>query len=72
MKKKRKTEPIEPFGILPLNGLFNLRQGQAYSPFAGSGEGKKAFLLGMIARHTEADVKNRPYLASGGVGGQRV
>jgi flagellum-specific ATP synthase len=54
MKKKRITEPLD-LGIRSMNGLLTCGKGQRMGIFAGSGVGKSV-LLGMIARHTEADV----------------
>ncbi|MCX5807211.1 MAG: FliI/YscN family ATPase [Proteobacteria bacterium] len=54
MKKKRITEPLD-LGIRSMNGLLTCGKGQRLGIFAGSGVGKSV-LLGMIARHTEADV----------------
>jgi flagellum-specific ATP synthase len=54
MKKNRITEPLD-LGIRSLNGLLTCGKGQRIGIFAGSGVGKSV-LLGMIARHTEANV----------------
>jgi len=54
MKKKRITEPLD-LGIRCINGLLTCGKGQRIGIFAGSGVGKSV-LLGMIARHTEADI----------------
>jgi len=54
MLKKRITEPLD-LGIRCLNGLLTCGKGQRIGIFAGSGVGKSV-LLGMIARHTEADI----------------
>jgi flagellum-specific ATP synthase len=54
MKKKRITEPLD-LGIRSMNGLLTCGKGQRIGIFAGSGVGKSV-LLGMIARHTEADI----------------
>ncbi len=54
MKKKRITEPLD-LGIRSMNGLLTCGKGQRLGIFAGSGVGKSV-LLGMIARHTEADI----------------
>ncbi|HEX2964677.1 MAG TPA: FliI/YscN family ATPase [Syntrophorhabdaceae bacterium] len=54
MKKKRITEPLD-LGIRSINGLLTCGRGQRIGIFAGSGVGKSV-LLGMIARHTEANV----------------
>lgn len=54
MRKKRITEPLD-LGIRSINGLLACGKGQRIGIFSGSGVGKSV-LLGMIARHTEADV----------------
>lgn len=54
LRKKRITEPLD-LGVRSLNGLLTCGKGQRMGIFAGSGVGKSV-LLGMIARHTEADV----------------
>jgi len=54
MKKKRIREPLD-LGIRCINGLLTCGKGQRIGIFAGSGVGKSV-LLGMIARHTEADI----------------
>lgn len=54
MRKKRITEPLD-LGIRSVNGLLSCGKGQRIGIFAGSGVGKSV-LLGMIARHTEANV----------------
>jgi len=54
MKKKRITDPLD-LGIRSINGLLTCGKGQRIGIFAGSGVGKSV-LLGMIARHTEADI----------------
>jgi len=54
MKKKKITEPLD-LGIRSINGLLTCGKGQRLGIFAGSGVGKSV-LMGMIARHTEADV----------------
>jgi len=54
MKKKRITAPLD-LGIRSINGLLTCGRGQRIGIFAGSGVGKSV-LLGMIARHTEAQV----------------
>jgi flagellum-specific ATP synthase len=54
MNKKRIIEPLD-LGIRSLNGLLTCGKGQRIGIFAGSGVGKSV-LLGMIARHTEANV----------------
>ncbi len=54
MRKKRITEPLD-LGVRSINGLLTCGKGQRLGIFAGSGVGKSV-LLGMIARHTEANV----------------
>ncbi|MDW8003078.1 MAG: flagellum-specific ATP synthase FliI, partial [Deltaproteobacteria bacterium] len=54
MRKKMITEPLD-VGIRSINGLLTCGKGQRVGIFAGSGVGKSV-LLGMIARHTSADV----------------
>ncbi len=54
MKKKRIHEPLD-LGLRTINGLLTCGKGQRIGIFAGSGVGKSV-LLGMIARHTEANV----------------
>jgi flagellum-specific ATP synthase len=54
MKKKRIHEPLD-LGLRSINGLLTCGKGQRIGIFAGSGVGKSV-LLGMIARHTEANV----------------
>ncbi len=54
MMKQRITEPLD-LGIRSMNGLLTCGKGQRIGIFAGSGVGKSV-LLGMIARHTEANV----------------
>ncbi len=54
MRKKRITEPLD-LGVRSINGLLTCGKGQRIGIFAGSGVGKSV-LLGMIARHTEANV----------------
>jgi len=54
LKKKRITEALD-LGIRSFNGLLTCGRGQRIGIFAGSGVGKSV-LLGMIARHTEANV----------------
>ena len=48
------TEPID-LGVRSINACLSCGRGQRQGIFAGSGVGKSV-LLGMIARHTEADV----------------
>ncbi len=54
MTRQRITEPVD-VGIRAINGLLTLGKGQRIGIMAGSGVGKST-LLGMIARHTAADV----------------
>jgi flagellum-specific ATP synthase len=48
------TEPLD-VGVRAINALLTIGQGQRLGLFAGSGVGKST-LLGMMTRHTEADV----------------
>ena len=48
------TEPL-PLGIKALDGVLTCGRGQRLGIFAGAGVGKST-LMGMVARHTEADV----------------
>src|SRR5690606_31779085 len=48
------TEPFST-GVRAIDGVLTLGRGQRVGIFAGSGVGKST-LLGMIARHAEADV----------------
>ncbi len=54
MKRDRITEPVD-VGVQAINGLLTLGKGQRIAIMAGSGVGKST-LLGMIAKHTAADV----------------
>jgi len=54
MKKKRITEPLD-LGIAAINGILTIGKGQRIAIMAGSGVGK-SILMGMMARHTKADV----------------
>jgi len=54
LKKKRIEEPLD-LGIKAINGFTTVGKGQRMAIMAGSGVGKSV-LLGMIARHTKADV----------------
>lgn len=54
MRKKRISSPLD-LGIRSINALLTCGKGQRMGIFAGSGVGKSV-LLGMIARHTAADV----------------
>ncbi len=48
------AEPLD-LGVRAINGLLTVGRGQRLGVFAGSGVGKST-LLGMMARHTRADV----------------
>ena len=52
--RRRIAQPLD-LGVRVLNGLLTQGKGQKVGIFAGSGVGKSV-LLGMIARHTRADV----------------
>jgi flagellum-specific ATP synthase len=54
LERSRIKEPLD-VGIKAINGLLTCGMGQRMGVFAGSGVGKSV-LLGMIARHTTADV----------------
>ncbi len=54
MERERILEPVD-VGVRAINGLLTLGKGQRIGIMAGSGVGKST-LLGMIARHTAADV----------------
>lgn len=54
MARARIVEPVD-VGVRSINGLLTLGKGQRIGILAGSGVGKST-LLGMIARHTAADV----------------
>jgi len=54
MERERISEPVD-VGVRAINGLLTLGKGQRIGIMAGSGVGKST-LLGMIARHTAADV----------------
>lgn len=54
MSRKIITEPFST-GIRSIDGLLTIGRGQRIGIFSGSGVGKSV-LLGMIARHTDADV----------------
>jgi flagellum-specific ATP synthase len=54
LRKKRILEPLD-LGIRAINGFLTVGKGQRMAIMAGSGVGKSV-LLGMIARHTKADV----------------
>jgi flagellum-specific ATP synthase len=52
--RKRITEPLD-VGLKAVNGLLTIGKGQRMSILAGSGVGKST-LLGMMARHTNAEL----------------
>jgi flagellum-specific ATP synthase len=54
LKKRRIDEPLD-LGIRSINGLLTVGKGQRMAIMSGSGVGKSV-LLGMMARHTKADV----------------
>ncbi len=54
LRRKPVTEPLD-VGVRAINALLTLGKGQRVGLFAGSGVGKSV-LLGMITRHTKADV----------------
>lgn len=54
MTRKRISEPFST-GIRAIDGLLTMGRGQRVGIFSGSGVGKSV-LIGMIARHTNADV----------------
>ncbi|MDA0745087.1 MAG: flagellar protein export ATPase FliI [bacterium] len=54
LSRRRIQEPL-PTGIRAIDGLITCGKGQRAGIFAGSGVGKSV-LLGMLARHAEADV----------------
>lgn len=54
MQRERIFEPVD-VGVRAINGLLTLGKGQRIGILAGSGVGKST-LLGMIARHTAADI----------------
>jgi flagellum-specific ATP synthase len=54
LDRQRITTPLET-GVRALDGMLTLGKGQRIGIFAGSGVGKST-LLGMLARHTSADV----------------
>ena len=53
--KKRPISQALDVGVRAINGMLTLGRGQRVGLFAGSGVGKSV-LLGMMTRHTEADV----------------
>ncbi len=54
MQRRRITEPLGT-GVRVIDAMFTVGRGQRIGILSGSGVGKSV-LLGMIARHTEADV----------------
>ncbi|MGD0210723.1 MAG: flagellar protein export ATPase FliI [Desulfomonilia bacterium] len=54
LRKRRIKESLD-LGIKAINGILTIGKGQRMAIMAGSGVGKSV-LLGMIARHTKADV----------------
>ncbi len=54
MARERISEPVD-VGVRAINGLLTLGKGQRIGIMAGSGVGKST-LLGMIAKHTAADI----------------
>ena len=54
LKRGRIRERMD-LGVRVINGLFSCGKGQRMGVFAGSGVGK-SFLLGMIAKNTQADI----------------
>lgn len=54
MRKRPVSESMD-VGVRAINGMLTLGRGQRVGLFAGSGVGKSV-LLGMMTRHTEADV----------------
>ncbi|MGV1099435.1 FliI/YscN family ATPase [Thiovibrio sp. JS02] len=54
MSRERILQPVD-VGVRAINGLLTLGKGQRIGILAGSGVGKST-LLGMIARHTAADI----------------
>ncbi len=54
MSRERIHEPVD-VGIRAINGLLTLGKGQRIGILAGSGVGKSV-LMGMVARHTAADI----------------
>lgn len=53
--RKRPIDVAMDVGVRAINGMLTLGRGQRVGLFAGSGVGKSV-LLGMMTRHTEADV----------------
>lgn len=54
MQRRRINEPVD-VGVKVLNSMLTLGKGQRMGIFAGSGVGKST-MMGMIARHTTADI----------------
>ncbi len=54
MDRQRISEPVD-VGVRAINGLLTLGRGQRIAIMSGSGVGKST-LLGMIAKHTAADI----------------
>ena len=54
LERERISQPLD-LGVRAINGLLTCGQGQKMGIFAGSGVGKSV-LLGMMCRHTAADV----------------
>jgi flagellum-specific ATP synthase len=54
MQRQRILQPVD-VGVRAINGLLTLGRGQRIAIMAGSGVGKST-LLGMIAKHTAADI----------------
>ena len=54
MRRRRITEPL-PTGVRAIDAMLTVAQGQRMGVFSASGVGKSV-LLGMISRHTQADV----------------
>ncbi|MCA1905770.1 MAG: FliI/YscN family ATPase [Desulfarculus sp.] len=54
MSRRRITEPVD-VGVRVINAMLTLGKGQRVGIFSGSGVGKST-LMGMVARHTAADV----------------
>jgi len=54
MTRERILQPVD-VGVRAINGLLTLGKGQRIGILAGSGVGKST-LLGMVARHTAADI----------------
>lgn len=54
MERERINEPVD-VGVRSINGLLTLGKGQRIAIMSGSGVGKST-LLGMVAKHTAADI----------------